>query len=363
MPTNLVYFCFLTFAALTADETYMVRCLQLARLGVGWVAPNPMVGAVLVYDGNIIGEGCHEVYGGPHAEVNCINSVAEENKRFISQSTLYVSLEPCAHFGKTPPCAGLIINERIPHVVVACRDPFEKVNGRGIDLLQAAGVNVREGVLEAEAQELNKRFFSFHKNKRPYIILKWAQTADGFIAGTDHQPLKISNELSNRWVHKMRSAEAAIMVGTTTALNDNPSLTTRLWSGKNPMRIVIDKELRLPREATLYNNSSQVVVLNFLKNDKDGHIRLLKISPGDDLLVFLMNYLYTENISSLVVEGGSVLLQSFLDAGLWDEAVVITNQALNIRDGIPAVTMAREGLKETFHFGDDNIGIFKNGLQ
>ncbi len=341
----------------------MDRCLQLARLGLRLVSPNPMVGAVLLYEGNIIGEGYHQVYGGPHAEVNCLNSVAEKNKQLISQSTLYVSLEPCAHFGKTPPCASLIIKEKIPQVVIACRDPFEKVNGRGIELLQAAGILVKEAVLEAEARELNKRFFCFHKNKRPYIFLKWAQTADGFIAGSNRQPLKISNELSNRWVHKMRGAEDAIMIGTTTALTDNPSLTTRLWTGSNPVRIVIDKDLRISRDSALFTDSSEVIVLNLLKEETEGHIKFVKIPQGNDLLDFLMSYLYSAHISSLVVEGGSVLLQSFLDAGLWDEAMVITNQALYIQDGIPAVPIPEEGLTETLIYCDDNIRVFKNMRQ
>ncbi len=338
----------------------MARCLQLAGLAVGLVAPNPMVGAVLVYKDQIIGEGYHQTYGGGHAEVNCLNSVAESDREFIPKSTLYVSLEPCAHFGKTPPCADLIIQEKIQQVVVACRDPFEKVNGRGIQLLKAAGIIVREGLLEVEALEINKRFFGFHKNKRPYIFLKWAQTADGFIAGSDHRPLKISNGCSDRWVHKMRSAEAAIMVGTQTALKDNPYLTTRLWTGTDAVRIVIDKQLRIPVDAAIYNNSSRVVVLNQVGDETVGNTRLVKFPEGDDVLGFLMNYLHQENINSLVVEGGNILLRSFLDAGLWDEAVVITNKTLYIKNGIPAAPIPQTGLNATINYGTDIIQVFKN---
>ncbi len=224
----------------------MQRCLGLAKLGAGHVAPNPMVGAVLVYNDRIIGEGYHQQYGKAHAEVNCINSVKEDDIQLIEKSTLYVSLEPCAHYGKTPPCADLIIAKKIPTVVIACRDTYEEVNGRGIDKLKAANVNVIVGVLEKDAIELNKRFFTFYTKHRPYIILKWAQSNDGKIANADHSRVFISNEESNRLVHKWRSEEAAILVGTNTALYDDPELTTRLWTGNNPIRLVIDMEVKLP---------------------------------------------------------------------------------------------------------------------
>lgn len=338
----------------------MERCLQLARLGAGYVAPNPMVGAVLVYKDLIIGEGYHQSYGEPHAEVNCLASVTEINRPFIPHSTLYVSLEPCAHFGKTPPCADLVIKNQISKVVIACRDSFEKVNGRGIERLQEAGIQVIEGVLEKEALELNKRFFCFHKNRRPYIYLKWAQTADGFIAGSNSQALKISNDLSNRWVHRLRSSEAAIMVGTNTALQDNPSLTTRLWHGLNPVRVVIDKLLKIPRSSALLDDSSQLIILNFVKEEIAGHIHYVKLQPDENILVKLMRVLFEKAINSLIVEGGTVLLKSFLDAGLWDEAVIITNSSLNIREGIRAPSLTTGVLMQKIHYGNDIIRVFKN---
>ena len=270
----------------------MWRCLELARLGGGYTAPNPMVGAVLVYEDRVIGEGYHQVYGQAHAEVNCVNSVAAEDVPLISRSTLYVSLEPCAHFGKTPPCADLIIRMRIPRVVVGCRDPFPQVNGKGIEKLLAAGVEVRVGVLEEECMELNRRFFTFNTLHRPYIVLKWAQSANGRIAGAKlawrrhgcgswragggvggwealgegvGERVLISNEYTNRLVHKWRSEEAAILVGTRTALADDPSLTVRLWSGPDPVRLVIDKELVLPASLQLFDGKVRTIVFNMVK--------------------------------------------------------------------------------------------------
>jgi diaminohydroxyphosphoribosylaminopyrimidine deaminase/5-amino-6-(5-phosphoribosylamino)uracil reductase len=240
----------------------MKRCLDLAMQGCGSVAPNPMVGAVLVYSNKIIGEGYHQQYGGPHAEVNCINSVLAENKKFIPNSTLYVSLEPCNHHGKTPPCSDLIIQHKIPELVIGCKDPFELVNGTGIEKLKKAGVNIHPFLLEKEAVELNKRFFHFHQKKRPYIILKWAQTDDGFIALPKGIPLKISNEITDQLVHRWRSEEAAIIVGTNTAINDNPSLTNRLWGGANPIRIIIDKNLKVPTDHKIYDQSSVTYIFN-----------------------------------------------------------------------------------------------------
>ncbi len=338
----------------------MNRCVQLAQLGAGQVAPNPLVGAVLVYDDKIIGEGYHKKFGEAHAEVNCINSVKAEHEQFIKESTLYVSLEPCAHFGKTPPCADLIIKQQIPHVVIGCRDVFKEVNGRGIEKLKNAGIQVTEHVLEKKAQELNKRFFTFHEKKRPYIFLKWAHTADGFIAGENGGAVKISNELTNRWVHSQRSNEAAIMVGTHTALNDNPSLTTRLWPGKNPVRIVIDKQLQLPKDAALFSATAPVIVLNFLKEETSGHIHFFKVNEKQNMLLVLVKLLYERNIQSLIVEGGSILLKSFIDEQLWDEAAVICNTSLVIKKGIPAVSLPADKLWETFFLLSDQVQVYKN---
>ena len=263
-------------------EVYMRRCLELATLGCGNVAPNPMVGAVLVFNDRVIGEGYHQKYGEAHAEVNCIDSVAEADKKLISSSTLYVSLEPCAHFGKTPPCADLIIQHKIPRVIIGCRDPFKEVDGKGIEKLKAAGVHIETGILEDDCRELNKRFFSFHTKQRPYVILKWAQTADGFIAATNHPPgertlkesaekkerLHISNEYSNRLVHKWRSEEAAILIGTNTALLDDPELTTRLWPGRSPVRLILDMDLRLPAHLKIFDRSVRTIVFNSIKEEE-----------------------------------------------------------------------------------------------
>ncbi|HEY2720248.1 MAG TPA: bifunctional diaminohydroxyphosphoribosylaminopyrimidine deaminase/5-amino-6-(5-phosphoribosylamino)uracil reductase RibD, partial [Chitinophagaceae bacterium] len=227
-------------------DIYMHRCLDLARLGAGHVAPNPMVGAVLVHDERIIGEGYHQQYGGPHAEPNCIASVKKEEQHLISESILYVSLEPCAHYGKTPPCADLIIKNKIPRVVIGCFDPFEEVNGKGIEKLKGAGIDVLVGILEHECKKLNKRFFLYYQQHRPYIILKWAQSSNQKIGAGAGNRTYISNEFTNRLVHKWRSEEAAILVGTNTALQDDPELTTRSWIGNNPRRLVMDMDLKLP---------------------------------------------------------------------------------------------------------------------
>lgn len=243
------------------DEAYIFRCLQLAKLGVGNVAPNPMVGAVLVYEERIIGEGWHQQFGKAHAEVNCIASVKDDDKNLIEQSTLYVSLEPCAHFGKTPPCCDLIIQQRIPKVVIGCRDPFIKVNGNGIEKLKAANIEIITGVLENECKELNKPFFTFHQKSRPYIILKWAQTADNKIGFIENKRLLISNIITNRLVHKWRTESASILVGTNTAMIDNPALTNRYWNGKNPVRLIIDKQLKLSNDLKIFNNEAPTVIL------------------------------------------------------------------------------------------------------
>lgn len=354
------YYILLTFAALTDHELYMQRCLELAGLGAGNVAPNPMVGAILVHDNRIIGEGYHEQYGKTHAEVNCINSVAEADKLLINQSTIYVSLEPCAHFGKTPPCADLIIQNKIPKVIIACRDAFAKVNGLGIQKLKDAGVAVTEGILEKEALKLNRRFFCFYKNKRPFIILKWAQTADGFIAKKNYESIPISNEFSNKLVHRMRAEEMAIMVGAHTAKNDQPLLTTRKWPGKNPVRIFIDKQLKIDPNSALFNNNAEVIVINEIESKQAGHIHYFKINSKEKMLPQLMHFLYEKNINSVLVEGGSILLQSFIDADLWDEAFVITNEQLQIGAGIAAVSLSHKKKKNSFYLSTDRIDHYTN---
>ena len=266
----------------------MRRCLELALLGAGHVAPNPMVGSVLVYsdrdtgEERIIGEGYHERYGEKHAEANCIASVKEGDRALIARSTIYVSLEPCAHYGKQPPCADLIFYWQVPRVVAGCRDPFPEVNGKGIEKLRAAGVEVVVGVLEAECMELNRRFFTFHAKHRPYIVLKWAQSADGKIGG-DGRTL-ISNDYSNRLVHKWRAEEAAILVGTRTAMLDDPALTVRLWSGRNPIRLVLDKELRLPSSLQLFDGKVRTIVFNMVKHVEGGMIEYYQLSRDSSLV-------------------------------------------------------------------------------
>jgi diaminohydroxyphosphoribosylaminopyrimidine deaminase/5-amino-6-(5-phosphoribosylamino)uracil reductase len=310
----------------------MHRCLNLARLAAGDVLPNPMVGAVLVHEGRIIGEGYHRKYGTSHAEANCINSVKEGDRSLIVKSTLYVSLEPCAHFGKTPPCADLVIRHHIPRVVIGCRDPFKEVDGKGIEKLKAAGVVVELGTLEDECKELNKRFLLFHTQLRPYIILKWAQTADEKIASANDSRLLISNEYSNRLVHKWRSEEAGILIGTTTALVDNPSLTTRHWTGRSAMRLVLDMGLRLPATLNVFDDTARTIIFNSIKQEESQNIFYYKLSKQGSIITGLMKALYELNIQSILVEGGAKLLQSFIDEGLWDEARVISNTKLTLAD-------------------------------
>lgn len=349
----------LNFDVLDTHEIYMHRCLQLAKLGSGHVAPNPMVGAVLVHDNIIIGEGYHRQYGQAHAEVNCINSVPEASRHLVNKSILYVSLEPCNHFGKTPPCSALIIEQKIPTVVIACKDPFEKVNGTGIQRLKEAGVHVVTGILEKEALELNRRFFRFHQQQRPYIILKWAQSLDQQIAHADRSRVKISNACSDRLVHQWRSEEAAIMVGTKTALHDDPMLTSRLWPGKDPARVVIDKYLQLPSGLHLFDQSVKTVILNYIKQETAGNNSYEKIREGENLVTATMNILQQQNLTSLIVEGGTALIQSFIDAGCWDEARVITNKELLIHDGIPAPVLKNARLLNTQKLLTDEICYYK----
>lgn len=339
----------------------MQRCIQLAESAAGYVAPNPMVGAVLVHENRIIGEGYHQQYGGPHAEVHCINSVKEADRHLIPQSTIYVSLEPCAHFGKTPPCADLIIEKKIPHVVIGCRDPFKQVDGKGVEKLQAAGIQVTMNVLEQECKTLNKRFITFHKEHRPYIVLKWAQTANGKIAGeAGGERLLISNEFTNRLVHKWRSEEAAILVGTNTALFDDPSLTTRLWKGANPMRLVVDTNLRLPSSLQLFNKQVKTIVFNSLKHEEQENLLHYQVTQDVNLVHQMANALYQLKVQSVLVEGGAQLLQSFIDEGLWDEIRVITNNEQVVANGLPAPRMQSGRLLKQESLFSDTLQYFVN---
>lgn len=336
----------------------MQRCLMLAQMGAGRVAPNPMVGAVLVYNDTIIGEGYHQQYGGPHAEVACINSVKSENRRFIPDATMYVSLEPCAHFGKTPPCADLLIHQNIKKVVVGCRDPFSQVSGKGIQKLQQSGAEVIVGVLEKECIELNKHFFTFHTLHRPFITLKWAQTANCRIANGNFRPLQISNAYSARLVHRLRSRHMSIFVGTNTALFDNPQLTTRHWPGQSPVRLVVDKTLRLPASLQLFDGSHPTIVFNLLRHQQHYNLMYYQISEDSLLVNQIAQALYSLKINSVLVEGGTQLLQSFIDEGLWDEAIVITNNQMVVDKGLPAPQLQHQQLVNVEQLYSDAIHTY-----
>lgn len=311
----------------TEDEKYMQRCLTLAQKAFGNTYPNPMVGCVVVHNGEIIGEGYHHKAGEPHAEVNAIKSV--ENEEILQRSTLYVSLEPCSHYGKTPPCADLIIAKKIPHVVVGCVDSFSKVQGKGIEKLRNAGVCVDVGVLENEARFLNRRFFTFNEKHRPYIILKWAQTADKYIdklpkAKSSQKGVRITDEACQTLVHQWRSEEQAILVGTNTAVNDNPSLTTRLIEGKNPLRIAWDLHDRIPENSCLKDRKTPTII--FTANASNVSVENLEyvVASPETLVSQTLEVLYQKGIQSLIVEGGTKTLQTFIDQNLWDEARIFT---------------------------------------
>ncbi|MDD4589746.1 MAG: bifunctional diaminohydroxyphosphoribosylaminopyrimidine deaminase/5-amino-6-(5-phosphoribosylamino)uracil reductase RibD [Parabacteroides sp.] len=303
------------------EEKYMARCIEIARNGEGFTAPNPMVGAVIIYKGEIIGEGFHRKWGGPHAEVNAIASVKNESQ--LCDSMLYVSLEPCSHYGKTPPCANLIIEKHIPNVVVGCLDPFPEVSGRGVRMLQNAGVKVVTGVMQKEAFALNKTFMTFQILKRPYIYLKWAESADGFIDihrnDASQPPVILSSPETMRTVHHMRSKVAAVLVGTYTALLDNPSLTVRHWTGDTPVRLFIDRTLRIPSHYHLLDGSVKTIVFTEKDATDLPNIEFQKLDFKQNILPQIMQQLYQRNLNSLLVEGGTILLQSFINANLWDE--------------------------------------------
>jgi diaminohydroxyphosphoribosylaminopyrimidine deaminase/5-amino-6-(5-phosphoribosylamino)uracil reductase len=311
---------------MTKDEQYMQRCLELASNGINAVAPNPMVGAVVVNEDRIIGEGYHQQFGGAHAEVNAIHSV--NNQAMLKNSTLYVNLEPCAHYGKTPPCAELIIKFGIPRVIIASSDPNPQVNGRGIRKLQESGCEVITGVLEKQAIELNRRFFHFHTEGRPYFILKWAESMDGFIDKLRNKKVSaesnwITDDVCRILVHRWRTEEQAIMVGTNTALLDNPQLNSRYWPGTNPIRLIPDRELKIPINFKLFNSSAIVYLFNSLLDKQEGHIHYKKTDFNrflDELIIFLKE----KAIQSVLIEGGSALMQSFINKGIWDEARIFT---------------------------------------
>jgi diaminohydroxyphosphoribosylaminopyrimidine deaminase/5-amino-6-(5-phosphoribosylamino)uracil reductase len=341
------------------DEFYMQRCLQLAKLGAGNVAPNPMVGAVLVHEGRIIGEGYHQQYGHAHAEVNCVRSVRPEDQPLIPASTMYVSLEPCAHYGKTPPCAELIVAQRIGEVVIGCVDTFSQVSGKGIAILKDAGITVRTRVLEAACRKLNDRFFTFHEQQRPYIILKWAQSAAGYMAAADGSPVRISNRLTDRLVHRWRSEEMGILVGTNTAVSDNPRLNNRFWTGKDPVRIVIDRTLKTPLHYHLWNGEAPTLFITTEAATQEGVTETVTADFEKPLLPQLMQLLHERRILSVLVEGGPYVLNEFISAGLWDEARVIIGSH-SLPDGVKAPALAHSLLTAETLLDGDRILYYHN---
>jgi len=343
-------------------EKYMQRCLDLAALGMGTVSPNPMVGAVIVMDGIIIGEGYHHKYGEAHAEVNAINQVISnfsDAAELLDQSTLYVSLEPCAHYGKTPPCADLIIKHRIPIVGVGAADPFAAVNGKGIEKLKNAGINVITGILEKECQWLNRRFFTRVQKQRPYIILKWAQTADGFFAPDDASQHWITGQESRKLVHQWRSEEDAVLVGKNTAAIDNPQLNVRYGQGKSPKRVIIDRRLELNKNLNLFDQSVETLIFNEVKTDIVGKNKYIALEDFDRYVPqYILYQLYLQDIQSVIIEGGAYTLNSFIEAGLWDEARIFTGETY-LKKGIQAPALTCEKAQE-FTIGPDRLRILVN---
>ncbi len=319
------------------QEKYIKRCIELAKNGLGTTYPNPLVGCVIVYENKIIGEGWHKKSGEAHAEVIAIESV--QNKKLLSSSTLYVSLEPCSHFGKTPPCADLILKYKIPNVVIGTIDPNSKVAGKGIQKLKDSGVNVTFGILENDCNELNKRFFTFHRKSRPFIILKWAESSDGFISPKnrfEEKPVWISNEHSRQLVHKWRSEEQAILVGTQTIIDDNPSLTVRDWTGENRIRVIIDKENNVDSSKNVFDNQAKTIVFSSKEvNSNSETIQNIKIDFDINSTQTIVEKLYENNIQSIIIEGGSKTIQSFIDANIWDEARVFIGE-IKLHDGTKA---------------------------
>jgi diaminohydroxyphosphoribosylaminopyrimidine deaminase/5-amino-6-(5-phosphoribosylamino)uracil reductase len=321
---------------LQKHEFYIKRCLHIAKNGLGNTRPNPMVGAVVVYNNRIIGEGFTSAYGGNHAEVNAINSVTDQS--LLNKSTLYVTLEPCSHFGKTPPCSDLIVKHKIPEVVIGCIDDNPEVAGKGIAKLKASGCTVTVGVLEAECKEHHKRFFTFHNKRRPYIILKWAETKDGFIAPitkNEQKPVWITNSYSRQLVHKWRTEEQAILVGTNTVIEDNPSLTVRDWAGENPIRIILDRESKLNSDLNVFNDAAETL-----------SITNLDIDFKKPIAIQIADILFKKNINSIIIEGGSQTLQTFINENLWDEARVFMGD-VEFKKGIKAPRLEGKLLSES----------------
>ncbi|WP_435373045.1 bifunctional diaminohydroxyphosphoribosylaminopyrimidine deaminase/5-amino-6-(5-phosphoribosylamino)uracil reductase RibD [Aequorivita aurantiaca] len=339
----------------------MLRCIQLAKNGLGTTYPNPLVGSLIVHENKIIGEGWHYKSGFPHAEVNAITSVSDVG--LLKESTIYVSLEPCSHFGKTPPCADLIIAKGIKKVVIGSTDPNPKVAGRGIKKLMDAGCDVIVGVLDVECNELNKRFFTFHHKKRPYIFLKWAETSDGFIAPKNEnreeiKPVWITNEFSRQLVHKMRAEEQAILVGTNTVLQDNPSLTVRDWGGENPLRLVIDRNLKIPEDFSVMDGQAKTLVFTEKIASEKENLEFLKIDFSEDIPTQICEALFQRNIQSVIIEGGAKTLQTFIDSNLWDEALVFKS-TVSFGEGLSAPALKGKLISQK-KIKNDSLQIFIN---
>lgn len=345
-------------------EKYIKRCIDIGKNGLGTTAPNPMVGCVIVHDHKIIGEGYTSPYGGAHAEVNAINSV--KNLALLSSATLYVTLEPCSHFGKTPPCADAIIKYHIPKVVIGTIDTHSKVGGKGVEKLKFSGCDVIVGVLEDEVKLHHKRFFTFHNKKRPYIILKWAETADGFIAPqtkSEKKPVWITNPISRQLVHKWRAEEHAILVGTNTVLEDNPSLTVRDWTGKNPSRVVLDKQLRIPKDLSIYDNQAHTIIISDKESAEvvqTGNTLFKHINWNlkNTIAQQICDVLFDNDINSVIIEGGRQTLQTFINEGLWDEVRVFTGPT-TFGSGTKAPQCMGKLLSEETIL-DDTLKIFVN---
>jgi len=338
-----------------SHELFMLRAIELARNGAGKVSPNPMVGCVIVHDDKIIGEGWHKQFGEAHAEVNAVDSVID--KKILKNATAYVTLEPCSHHGKTPPCADLLIRHGVKKVVVSNTDPNPLVGGEGIQKLKSAGVEVETGISEAEGRELNKRFFTFINKKRPFVILKWAQTLDGFVARENFDSKWISNEYSRQLVHKWRAEEDAILVGYNTAAYDNPRLNVRDWNGNNPLRIVIDKNLKLDAGLHLFDGSQSTVCYNLLKHEQRTNLSFVKL-PEENMIRRILNDLYERNIQSVIVEGGAQTIGNFLTTDLWDEARVFTSKTV-FGTGIRAPRVSGTHLSSEL-IAEDELNVFQN---
>ncbi|WP_235958250.1 bifunctional diaminohydroxyphosphoribosylaminopyrimidine deaminase/5-amino-6-(5-phosphoribosylamino)uracil reductase RibD [Flammeovirga agarivorans] len=335
------------------EEKYMQRALQLAKLGIGKVSPNPMVGAVIVYNDQIIGEGYHQQYGEPHAEVNAVASVKEEDLSKLSSSEMYVTLEPCSHYGKTPPCADLLVKHKFKKVIVCNLDPNPLVAGRGIKKLEYAGIEVKTKFLEDEGFEINKRFFKAMTLQQPYILLKYAQTADGFVARENFDSKWISNQYSRQLVHKMRAEEDAIMVGRNTAFYDNPTLNVRDWAGKNPLRVVIDRHLKLPSSYHLFDQKIPTVVYTLEDKEDIDNVTYVQLKQ-DTFFEELLHDLFQRKVHSLIIEGGSTTLDQFIAKGLWDEAHVFTSSSQKFKKGIASPTLQHaEKVSQQTIMGDD----------